>query len=613
VTDGLAGQLLDLIDLGNPAWMHERRDPHTGEWIRTPGDELLGFAAPGPAGSVKRYTVPDPKRLFTKSGYRNPADHPFWRGNPVTPENVIAAYDAADEGTKMQGRRWYRQVHDIAKYIGEGDAEKGGILLSTYSPKNVWPANMFNAAESVRRGKPIGPGEGSFVTNAMADKAQRAMDGEGIDVLMSTAKTHSFGALIKNGDDVPEDPYGHVVIDTHAVNVAAGGVIRGDKMEKAPIGDVRQHEYVADQYRKAAKMISEREGELMKPHELQAITWLVQQRANQAMDDWNAKHGTKGEQARAKGRATMTRNWWKRWNAYADQHNIPLEKGVSGLANQLAAMFGDYEDSLTAQLLDLAAWEGEPRDPKGRWTRGGLAGQLASREREYQATKVGQGRPDYPVIGPEHARGNSRAVSRDEFQALAAKGNSWIDRAKRDSSPIAGLDEHWDEIKDRSYAEARKSWGGETIDTHTGRPLPQGADLYAISVKPRGMTTVSVPETATRDEFGAAMDRARELFRPALERKSFYLGVFHDDETHRIDIDPVAIVDSPELVEQVGSYTRAVGGAYHFKTGDGYWPPHVAEGAQMAGEDRVHFEGPGQWHTQAVAVQDPEPEDEDAE
>jgi hypothetical protein len=215
------------------------------------------------------------------------------------------------------------------------------------------------------------------------------------------------------------------------------------------------------------------------------------------------------------------------------------------------------------------------------------------------------------VIGPEHARGNSRPVSHGEFQHLASLGNSWVDKAKRDSSPIHGLDSRWEQIKAGSYREVQKSWGGATINAHTGIPLASDADKYAISVKPRGMDTVSVPETASAAEFSAAMDRAREMFRPALERKGYHLGVFHDDEHNRIDIDPVAIVDSLDLVEQVGAYTRAIGGAYHFKSGDGFWPPHVAEGSDMAGEeDRVHFRGPGEWHSQAVELQDPEPDDE---
>ena len=301
-------------------------------------------------------------------------------------------------------------------------------------------------------------------------------------------------------------------------------------------------------------------------------------------------------------------------------HGYKIEPYYRGLKSGRPA--STYEEALetsddgglAAQLLDLAFSRAEARDDKGRWTRvpGTEAGSLgpllipAGVKRKASRTR--------PVITAAEARGNSRPVSYEEFQHLAALGNSWIDRAKRDSQPITGLDRNWDVIKDHAYGEAQKPWGGATIDAHSGIALASDADKYALSVKPKGMDTVSVPETASREEFGAAMDRARELFRPALERRGFHLGVFHDDETGRIDIDPVAIVDSPALVEQVGSYTRAIGGAFHFKSGDGFWPPHVAEAKTMAGgETTIHFEGPGQWHTQAVAVQEPEPDDEAAE
>jgi len=208
---------------------------------------------------------------------------------------------------------------------------------------------MFNAAESARRGHAIGPGEGIKVTGQQQEKAQKALDGQGIDTLMTTAKTHSFGALIRDGDDAPTDPYGHVVVDTHAVNVALGGTMRGKALEKAPINDARQHEYVADQYRQAAKIISEREGKLMKPHQLQAITWLAQQRANQGLD---AAEMTPLQ----RGRVTMTKNAWKRWMAYADEHGIPVVIGSTGIELAYQALLADMielvgEGSLTAVLL----------------------------------------------------------------------------------------------------------------------------------------------------------------------------------------------------------------------------------------------------------------------
>jgi hypothetical protein len=370
------------IELSNPAWVHELRDPHTGKWINSPGDVTHPLPKPGPVGSVARYKVPDPARLRqVKSGYRDPADHPFWREHPVSPENIVAAYDAADAGAREQGRRWYADVSDLANKITGGDPEKGGILLSTYSPQTSWPINMFNAAESARRGHAIGPGEGIKVTTQQKDKAQKALDGQGIEELMQTAKTHSFGALIAHGDDQATDPYGHVVVDTHAVNVALGGTMRGKALEKAPINDARQHEYVADQYRAAAKIISEREGKLMKPHQLQAITWLAQQRANQGLD-------AAGMSPTQRGRATMTKNAWARWMKYADEQGIPVVIGSTGielayqaLMAQVIELMGEdsmaaallrpppFPDGLAAQAIDLAFDPDEPRAPDGRWMR----------------------------------------------------------------------------------------------------------------------------------------------------------------------------------------------------------------------------------------------------
>ena len=341
-------------------WVHELRDPHTGKWVHSFTDV--------PGKGIHRYVVPDPERLITTRGIRNPADQSFFKAHPVSPENVIAAYDEADEGTRAQGRDWYRQNHDLAKMITGGNAEEGAILLSAYSPQKPWPYNMFQAMKSARRGKALGPGEGMAITGDNALKAQKAIDGEGIDTLMTTSKQHSFGVLLKQGDDSPDDPYGHVVIDTHALNVAAGGGVRGKAMAKAPISNARMHEYVADQYREAARRISEREGVLMKPHEMQAITWLVQQQRNKVADAWAAEHGTTSERGLIKGRKTMTANAWKKWMAYARAHDLQLVPGVSSLAAQLAAL----ELSLSAQL-DLAFNPLQPRGPDGRWvTAGGL-------------------------------------------------------------------------------------------------------------------------------------------------------------------------------------------------------------------------------------------------
>lgn len=183
----------------------------------------------------------------------------------------------------------------------------------------------------------------------------------------------------------------------------------------------------------------------------------------------------------------------------------------------------------------------------------------------------------HPVITAAEARGDSKPVSHKEFQRLARIGQVRLDAMSANSSPIK-LDDNWDAIKTNSYGEVLKSWGGATIDAHTGQALPQGANRFALTVKEKGGETVSIPQNASRAEFDAAMDKAIKQFRPILEREGHHLGVFRDDDLGRIDIDPVLVVDKLEDVHTIGAATRAIGGAYNFADGNGYWPPHVMEG-----------------------------------
>lgn len=184
----------------------------------------------------------------------------------------------------------------------------------------------------------------------------------------------------------------------------------------------------------------------------------------------------------------------------------------------------------------------------------------------------------FKVITAAEARGDSRPVSHEEFQRLAHIGQGQLDRMAADKAPTTGLDRNWTKVRAQVYAEVQQSWGGATIDAHTGHALPQGENKYAITVKSEAHSTISVHESASPEAFHAAMDRAKQEFGPLLERQSHYLGVFHDDENHRIDIDPVIVVTNRSDVDTIGAASRSIGGAYNFMDGNGYWPPHVAEG-----------------------------------
>jgi hypothetical protein len=285
------------------------------------------------------------------------------------------------------------------------------------------------------------------------------------------------------------------------------------------------------------------------------------------------------------------------------------QQGGGTIGAQLAATIGGQlelsEASVKAHITahDTASRDARLRDERGRF---------ASHDGGHISVVDKVTEP----IGMEGARGNSRAVSHDEFQKAAAEGRDRLHAIQTAPWNTRGLDADWAGIKTRIYAEVRKPWGGATVDPRTGKDLPQGADKYAMSIKPSGLDTTSIGEHASAREFGEAMDVAKAKYGNQLAKGGSYLGIFHDDDLGRIDIDPVTVLDSLQEVETIGAWTHAIGGAYGFASGDGFWPPHVPSGAQMSTEDEQqhHWAGPGQWRSQAVAVQQPhddEPEDTD--
>lgn len=157
-----------------------------------------------------------------------------------------------------------------------------------------------------------------------------------------------------------------------------------------------------------------------------------------------------------------------------------------------------------------------------------------------------------------------------------------MQKMKRSSAPTTGLNANWAEITKTAFSEAQKDWGGATFDAHTGKALKGNEDKYAITVRDPGMATVSVPEKASRKDLAKAMGTAKNRYAEILQRPDHYLGVFHDNDKGTIDIDPVFVTADKTHVETIGAYTHATGGAYHFASGDGFWPPHVKDSEKAA-------------------------------
>jgi hypothetical protein len=112
------------------------------------------------------------------------------------------------------------------------------------------------------------------------------------------------------------------------------------------------------------------------------------------------------------------------------------------------------------------------------------------------------------------------------------------------------------------YGKVQESWGGATVNQVTGKEVPQGADKYAVATT----ATTTLPENATYDQFKSAVDNV------VSQGNSKYVGVFHDDVKGTIDINGATVTTKAGVDRLYAAGNPVTGGAYHFATGEGYWP-----------------------------------------
>lgn len=118
----------------------------------------------------------------------------------------------------------------------------------------------------------------------------------------------------------------------------------------------------------------------------------------------------------------------------------------------------------------------------------------------------------------------------------------------------------------RAFIATNASWGGYTIHWASFRSVAPYCDAYAVTVKEIDEETISIPADADFNIFERACMKACATFNAS------YLGVFHDDVKGTIDFDPVEVVATMAEVDKLALDHNVVGGAYHFATGNGYWP-----------------------------------------
>lgn len=480
--------------------------------------------------------------------YPNPADHPWFKETGLSHEHILKHWDAATPEEKAQGARWYPDAHLVAKSIAKLDprikddkeaAHKGGGVLSAYSPQQGWWANQHNAARSFQEQRAIGKGEGIMVMASHANAAQKIMDGMPHQEALKGPKTQDFAHLIEHGgNDEHGNPSQRVVVDRHALSVAAGRRLNADDVKGFPSQNRHYYEHAAEQYRRAAAVASDREGRTIPPHEMQATTWLVRQRMNSQEDN------SPGQ----KGRDTVQRNQRKTWQDLSREHTPglhepPVNSHVSGanggLPPGIRFRFEHTNPHAPADHLLTATvphpHTGEPVDVGSlTWDKRDGTVNMIDTKHEHRRRGIGDAMwlraheiaNEHGIVAPRHSevqttdgsnwarsvdrhpvptRGQAPLFSRDGYESPAPEliPEPEPERGKYDhltrlrdhlihdhgvgSSRISSGGDDYDDLMENAKTHAQKHWDSFTEPNHDHGDLPVGAHLYMKYLRQHGI------------------------------------------------------------------------------------------------------------------------------
>ena len=255
------------------------------------------------------------------------ADAKGWvAAHPINHENIVNSFNSANDAEKEFGKNWYADLHEHAKIIsrdtGTNMNQMAG-LIANYSPQTHWGDNMVTAAKVARTKKAVGGlmqktddeghSRGVMASTKQKVAAQRILDGEDHTKVLKGRKVGAFAHLIEHGGNA--DPANkRVCVDRHAFSVACGSRCTEVQYGESGLKGKKRYAEAEAAYVKAADVINSHpdnvaKGYKVEPHELQAITWLRQQRANGDADAAGiGKVGNKGKNSAKIGLAATARH-----------------------------------------------------------------------------------------------------------------------------------------------------------------------------------------------------------------------------------------------------------------------------------------------------------------
>lgn len=202
---------------------------------------------------------------------------------PNNPFNILGVYFSASTQVKHEGMNWYNDAFKIAEKIalplGAAPAQVAGVIAAL-SPNVRWERNVTDA-EHLMNAHNAGA-EDWRTTKVSAYPLNRAKAVTILDQdyelpepilgVLNGNKTKAFFTCIEN----PRDSHA-VCVDGHARCIFYG--VR-EALKSKSMGD-REYHHIANAYREAARIITDIEGELILPMQVQAVTWC----------QWRIHHG----------------------------------------------------------------------------------------------------------------------------------------------------------------------------------------------------------------------------------------------------------------------------------------------------------------------------------
>jgi hypothetical protein len=190
--------------------------------------------------------------------------------------NILRVFSQATKGEIHAGTAWYKHAsEETARRLPELPRKTAIGIVAALSPQTAWERNIRYAEKFVETGQCGQTGSNQAIAKAILEGA------EPLEVL-NKGFGYGYGKVSNFFKCLSDQDTDAVCIDGHAYAIWAGERITTNK---TPNISKRLYQAIEEDYQSAASAVG------LKPHQIQAITWLA----------WRRLHRVRQERDRDKG------------------------------------------------------------------------------------------------------------------------------------------------------------------------------------------------------------------------------------------------------------------------------------------------------------------------